>query len=191
MARWPRCQRGFWGWPRNVGGVIGRRAPSRALCPPGQGAARASRTGGKARGASSPASPRGPAGLGRTASRRPRGRSGRRWCRGSRRSRGTRANEAAPARVAKGSRRRKGRMRQRCGNSYGNVVSGHRARSASGRRRKTVADPSKKWGHGAKPHEPVPGFRSNIVAWSSAGNASRCAARRSLRWLRSTSGFRD
>ncbi len=54
--------------------------------------------------------------------------------------------------------------------------------------KKTVVDPSKKWYPGSKPIGPLPGFRRNTVALSSAGNASQRVSRHSWRLLRSTSG---
>jgi transposase len=45
--------------------------------------------------------------------------------------------------------------------------------------KKTVVDPSKKWSPGSKPIGPLPGFRRNTVALSSAGNASQRVSRHS------------
>jgi hypothetical protein len=50
--------------------------------------------------------------------------------------------------------------------------------------KKNRGRPIKKWYHGFRPSGPLPGFRRNIVASSSAGNASQRVSRRSLRLLR-------
>jgi len=157
--------------------------------PLGRGAARASPTGGKARGSSSTASPRGAACPWRTAPRRPMGMSGPKSCRCSRPSRCAPANEAVRANDSGSSRQRESMMRKRCGSSSGSGVSGRRSRSASGRRRKTGADRSKKWSHDSKRSAHVPSSRRSIAAWWSVGSALPHVLRRFLRLLRSISGF--
>jgi hypothetical protein len=82
-------------------------------------------------------------------------------------------NGGVLAHVSKASRRIRARVRKRFGNRYGNVVSGPNARSASGRRRKTVTDPPKKWCHGSKPSGLLPDSERSIATSLSAGSASQ------------------
>ena len=107
-------------------------------------AARASPAAGRARAASAPVSPRGTGCRERTGPRQPTGMNAPRWCHGWMQSRSARANGDAPANASRSSRRIKAMMRKRCARPYASGESGHNSPSVSGRRRKIVADRSKR-----------------------------------------------
>src|SRR6516225_6154147 len=67
-------------------------------------------------------------------------------------------------------------------------VYGRRARSASGRRKRTGGDRAKKSSHAFKQSVPLPGSRRSIAAWWSGGSVLPHVLRRFLLLLRFTSG---
>lgn len=111
----------------------------------------------------------------------PWGRSGPTCCRCVMPSRAARANGAAPATGGASSPRRQALRRKRGARSSGSGGAGPRSRSASGRPRKIGGGPAHRWCHGSQPSGPLPGFRRNTGAWSSAGSASPHVSRPS--WL--------
>jgi hypothetical protein len=82
----------------------------------------------------------------------------------------------------------KGMMPKRCGSNSGSEGAGRRSRSASGRRSKTGDDRSKKSCRGSRPSAPLLGSSRNIVAWWSGGSILPPASKHFLRSPRSISG---